>query len=88
MMGVPLMFVVFLFGTLLAKALWAWIIPDMCPEALAQGLVRGSITWFLAAKIALLITLYVIVGVIGVTALLHGNRGDSTQKEGTRGHIP
>ena len=45
-------FVVFLF---LIKLVWAWTIPDLFPGAVEQGLVAGTIGWFTAVKLALLV---------------------------------
>jgi len=45
--------VAFLVVLLLVKALWAWTVPDLCPGAVQQGLVAGSISWLTAFKLAL-----------------------------------
>lgn len=40
--------------TLLAvKFLWSWLIPDLFPGAVEQGLVAAEISWLTAFKIAL-----------------------------------
>lgn len=38
---IPILFVVFLF---LVKVSWGWVIPDLFPGAVEQGLVAGSIS--------------------------------------------
>ena len=50
---VAVMAVVFVVVLLLVKVLWAWTVPDLCPGAVEQGLVAGSISWFAAFKVAL-----------------------------------
>jgi len=37
----------------MVKALWAWLVPDLFPAAVEQGLVARSISWLAAFKIAL-----------------------------------
>ena len=49
--------IVFFVGLLVIKAMWAWIIPDLFPGAVQQGLVAGSITWATSAKVALFLAL-------------------------------
>jgi hypothetical protein len=38
---------------LLLKLMWAWVIPDLFPGAVEQGLVAGNISWFTAFKVGL-----------------------------------
>ena len=47
----------------LIKALWSWTAPDVFPEAVKQGLVAGSISWYTAFKLAIFIA--VLAGVAG-----------------------
>jgi len=47
-------FVVFLF---VIKALWAWTVPDLFPEAVKQGLVAATISWGTAAKLAIFVAI-------------------------------
>ena len=49
--------VVFLVFLLLIRVLWAWTVPDLFPGAVAQGLVAPTISWFAAAKVALIIAI-------------------------------
>ena len=53
--GIVLVCVFFVLGLLLVKLLWAWTVPDLCPGAVEQGLVAGSISWLTAMKIAIFI---------------------------------
>lgn len=43
-------FVILLF---LLKFMWGWIVPDLFPGAVAQGLVAAEISWMTAFKVAL-----------------------------------
>ena len=52
--GIAIAVVAFLVVLLLIKALWAWTIPDLFPGAVEQGLIARSISWWTAAKVALL----------------------------------
>ena len=44
-------------GLLLVKLLWAWVIPDLFPGAVAQGLIAESISWFTAFKLAVVLSI-------------------------------
>ena len=46
---------IFVLVLLLVKLLWAWTVPDLFPEAVAQGLVAKDISWFTALKLALFV---------------------------------
>jgi len=54
------MFVVALF---VIKLLWAWVVPDLFPGAVAQGLIAAQISWYTAFKVAIVVG--VLVGVAG-----------------------
>ena len=47
--------VVFIIALFIIKLLWGWIVPDLFPGAVAQGLVAGTISWYTAFKIALVL---------------------------------
>jgi len=49
--------IVFIFALFVIKLLWVWIIPDLFPGAVAQGLIVESIGWYTAFKIAIVIGL-------------------------------
>ncbi len=53
--GVAVVCVLFVVALLLIKTLWAWTVPDLCPGAVQQGLVAGTISWFTAMKLALFV---------------------------------
>ncbi|MCK5052999.1 MAG: hypothetical protein KAR65_01895 [Anaerolineales bacterium] len=53
---VAIMFVVSL---VVFKVVWAWVVPDLFPGAVAQGLIVANLTWLTAVKLA------VLVGVMG-----------------------
>ena len=56
--GVLFVFVaVFVLALLLVKVLWGWVIPDLFPGAVCQGLVSGHISWFTSLKLAIFIAL-------------------------------
>ncbi|MEZ4812796.1 MAG: hypothetical protein R2883_04820 [Caldisericia bacterium] len=38
---------------LLLKLMWAWVIPDLFPGAVEQGLIAANISWFTALKVGL-----------------------------------
>ena len=42
----------FIVTLLFVKILWGWIVPDLFPGAVAQGLIVGSISWYTALKLA------------------------------------
>ena len=43
----------FLVSLLVFKFVWPWVIPDVLPGAVDQGLVAESLSWSTAAKLAL-----------------------------------
>ncbi len=45
----------------LVRATWAWVVPDLFPGAVTQGLVADSISWWTAFK---LVVALAIAGVI------------------------
>lgn len=40
---------------LAVKGSWAWVIPDLFPGAVSQGLVAASISWLAGFKLLLLV---------------------------------
>lgn len=61
LMGVAAIPIIFLTVLLLIKSLWGWIIPDLFPGAVSEGLMAGAISWGSAAKLALA---FVVLGAI------------------------
>ena len=51
--------VMFVIALILFKVVWAWVIPDLFPGAVSQGLISADLTWLAAVKLA------VLVGVLG-----------------------
>jgi hypothetical protein len=60
----------------LVKILWAWVIPDLFPGAVAQGLVAGSISWYTSLKVAIFLAV--------LTALFRSDPDGG--RRGTHGH--
>ena len=54
---IAIIIIVFIVALFIIKFLWGWIIPDIFPGAVAQGLVAGTIGWYTAFKIALVLAL-------------------------------
>jgi hypothetical protein len=50
--------IVFVLGLFLVKVMWAWVVPDIFPEAVNQGLVAETISWFTSFKIAIALALF------------------------------
>jgi hypothetical protein len=44
-------------GLLVVKLFWGWLVPDLFPGAVAQGLVAQSISWITAFKLAALLAI-------------------------------
>ena len=47
--------VTFVISLVLFKFVWAWVVPDLFPGAVAQGLISADLTWFAAFKLAVLV---------------------------------
>ena len=54
---IALVVVVFFVALFVIKLLWTWIIPDLFPGAVAQGLVAAEIDWYTAFKLAIVTAL-------------------------------
>ena len=54
---IAIMLIVFIIALFIIKFVWSWIIPDLFPGAVSQGLVAGSIGWYTAFKIAIVMAL-------------------------------
>jgi hypothetical protein len=37
------------------KFVWAWVVPDLFPGAVTQGLINAELTWLAALKFAVLV---------------------------------
>ena len=47
----------FFIGLLVVKLVWAWIVKDLFPGAVEQGLVADEISWGTSFKVALVVAL-------------------------------
>jgi hypothetical protein len=46
----------FVIAVVMFKFVWAWVVPDLFPGAVAQGLVSADLTWLAAVKLAVLVS--------------------------------
>ena len=44
--------VTFVISMVVFKFVWAWVVPDLFPGAVAQGLISANLTWFATLKLA------------------------------------
>ncbi len=44
-----------LISLLLVKLLWGWAVPDIFPQAVEGGFITGSISWYTAFKISIIV---------------------------------
>ncbi len=51
--------IMFVISLVLFKLVWAWVVPDLFPGAVDQGLIVAELTWSDSLKLA------VLVGVLG-----------------------
>jgi hypothetical protein len=47
--------VTFVLTVIVFKFVWAWVIPDLFPGAVAQGLISADLTWLATVKLAVLV---------------------------------
>ena len=48
--------VTFIISVVVFKFVWAWVVPDLFPGAVAQGLISADLSWFATIKLAVLVT--------------------------------
>jgi hypothetical protein len=48
--------VAFVIAVVFFKFVWAWVVPDLFPGAVAQGLISADLTWLAAVKLAVLVS--------------------------------
>jgi len=48
--------VMFVIALLVFKIVWAWVVPDLFPGAVAQGLIIADLSWLGAVKLAVLVS--------------------------------
>jgi uncharacterized membrane protein len=56
--------VTFVISVIVFKFVWAWVVPDLFPGAVQQGLISANLSWFATFKLAVLASL---IGGIGPT---------------------
>jgi hypothetical protein len=47
--------VAFVISVVVFKFVWAWVVPDLFPGAVAQGLISADLTWLASLKLAVLV---------------------------------
>jgi hypothetical protein len=50
-----LVIAVLVIGLLVIKLLWAWIVEDLFPGAVEQGLIAAKISWWTSFKVSLIL---------------------------------
>ena len=45
----------FVISVVVFKFVWAWVVPDLFPGAVAEGLISANLTWFATLKLAVLV---------------------------------
>ena len=48
--------IVFGITVVVLKFLWAWVVPDLFPGAVAQGLISANLSWLTTLKFALFVS--------------------------------
>jgi len=47
--------VTFIISVVVFKFVWAWVVPDLFPGAVTQGLISANLSWFATFKLAVLV---------------------------------
>jgi hypothetical protein len=47
--------VTFVIAAILFKFVWAWVVPDLFPGAVQEGLVAANLSWLASIKLAVLV---------------------------------
>ena len=47
--------IVFIISVIVFKFVWGWVVPDLFPGAVTQGLISANLTWLAALKLAVLV---------------------------------
>ena len=47
--------VTFVISIVVFKFVWAWVVPDLFPGAVAQGLISANLSWLATVKLAVLV---------------------------------
>jgi uncharacterized membrane protein len=48
--------VTFVISMVVFRFVWAWVVPDLFPGAVEQGLIVADLTWLAAVKLAVLVS--------------------------------
>lgn len=66
--GLAILPLIILLGLFIIKFVWSWVIPDLFPGAVEQGLVVRELSWYMAFKLS------VFVAAMGFLAQIFVNR--------------
>ena len=47
--------IVFVISLIVFRFVWGWVVPDLFPGAVAEGLISANLTWLAALKLAVLV---------------------------------
>ena len=47
--------IAFVISVIVFKFVWSWVVPDLFPGAVTQGLISANLTWLAALKLAVLV---------------------------------
>jgi hypothetical protein len=47
--------IMFVISMIVLKFVWAWVVPDLFPGAVEEGLIAASLTWLASLKLAVLV---------------------------------
>ncbi len=50
--------IAFAISIVVFKFVWAWVVPDLFPGAVAQGLISANLSWLAALKLAVLVGVF------------------------------
>ena len=50
--------IAFAISIVVFKFVWAWVVPDLFPGAVSQGLVSANVSWLGALKLAVLVGVF------------------------------
>jgi hypothetical protein len=50
--------IAFAISIVVFKFVWAWVVPDLFPGAVTQGLISANLSWLAALKLAVLVGVF------------------------------
>lgn len=50
--------IAFVISVIVFKFVWGWVVPDLFPGAVTQGLISANLTWLAALKLAILVAVF------------------------------